>query len=267
MLRFLLVLCLPVLLFAGELHLTLASVSEDQETATIETGKIEIGVSGFIVRHFTKDQSSIIANAIVIDYNESKKKVTIALSEYTGLRQNSLPSGRWEAEKGDEAVLAFGYGRALLLAPEETIWRRITSQIKSVDWIHPDSFATYISYHGHPTPIKEDIKNFCTLMNNGLLYIYAQSSLFTFDCQSFSLLQITPAPFKRTDDKLPFFSRIEEIRAAWWGEGSDPLEAYDPYYMELMVENNPTSKKLYNYIKTHDSNNTQLLDEFEIGEE
>jgi len=35
--------------------------------------------------------------------------------------------------------------------------------------------------------------------------------------------------------------------------------------MELIVENNPTSEMLYEYIKNNDSNVTQLLEEFEIN--
>jgi hypothetical protein len=161
--------------------------------------------------------------------------------------------------------LAFGYARALLIAPQESIWYKISSGVKALEWVHPDTFATYLSYLGHPTPLKDDISGFCTAVNAGLLYIYAQNALFTLDCQSFALLQITPAAYDRTGNKLPFYSRVEEIREAWWGEGSSPLETYDPYYMELIVENNPTSEMLYEYIKNNDSNVTQLLEEFEIN--
>jgi len=253
------------MLIGNEVHLTLQSVSEDHKSATVNTAKIENGVSGFIVRHFNSEHSAIIANAVVKNYNEHNKTLTLGLSKYTGLRNNSLPSGAWEPKAGDEAVLAFGYARALLIAPQESIWYKISSGVKALEWVHPDTFATYLSYLGHPTPLKDDISGFCTVVNAGLLYIYAQNALFTLDCQSFALLQITPAAYDRTGSKLPFYSRVEEIREAWWGEGSSPLETYDPYYMELIVENNPTSKMLYEYIKNNDSNITQLLEEFEIN--
>jgi len=266
LIRFFLILFTPLLLLGGEIHLSLQSVSENGDSATAESGKIQRGVSGFIVRHFNEEHSAIIANAIVTEYDAGTKIATLSLSEYTGLRQNSLPTGRWQPHAGDEVVLAYGYDRGLLLAPNETIWRRLTSRISAINWIHPDNFATFLSFAGHPTPIKEDINSFCTLSNVGLLYIYAEKSLFTLDCQSLTLLQITAASFDYEQPELPFFSRVEEINEAWWGEGSSPIDAYEPYYFELMVENNPSSQKLYDYLKTLDSDHQELLEEFEIEE-
>jgi hypothetical protein len=266
--RLLLTFLFPLFLLADAIHLPLKSVDEESRTATVETGRIEPGISGFIVRHFNEERSIIIANARVIGYDEEHRTATLQTSEYTGLRQSSLPRGDWKPEAGDEAVLAFAYSRALLLAPTEAIYRTITARVPSVEWMHPDGFATYLSYEGHPTPIKEDIGGYCTLATAGLLYIYAKDALFTLDCQSLKLLQITPAEFAlEVEPKLPFYSRVKEIKAAWWGEGSGTLEAYDPYYLQLLVENNPTSKMLYDFVQTNDSNNTELLDQFEIEEQ
>jgi len=251
---------------SAEIHLTLKNVAEDTKSATAASSKLQAGVSGFIIRHFNKEHSAIIANAVATHYDEASETVTLSLSEYTGLRQNSLPNGQWKPRAGDEAVMAYGYGRAMLLSPNETIWRKLTSRISALQWIHPDSFATYLSFAGHPTPIKEDINGFCTLTNVGLLYIYVQKSLFTLDCQSLTLLQITAADFEYSEEKLPFYSRVEEIREAWWGEGSSPIEAYDPFYLQLMTTHNPSSTKLFNYLKIDESNHAELLDEFEIEE-
>lgn len=267
MFRLLLISLFPVFLVADTIHLSLKSVDEANGTATVETARIDPGVSGFIIRHFTKEHSMIIANARVIGYDKKRRIATLQTSEYTGLRQSSLPEGEWKPKAGDEAVLAFAYTRALLLAPTEAIYRSITSKVPSVEWVHPDGFATYLSHQGHPTPVKEDIGGYCTLATAGLLYVYAKNALFTLDCQSLSLLQITPARFLQAEaPTLPFYSRVEEIRAAWWGEGSGRLESYDPYFLQLLVENNPSSKTLYDFIQTNDSNNTELLDQFELEE-
>jgi hypothetical protein len=71
---------------------------------------------------------------------------------------------------------------------------------------------------------------------------------------------------KVENQKLPFYSRIENIEANWFGRGSSELETYDPYYMKLLVENNLKNLNLYRYIKSNDSNSTILLNEFEIEE-
>ena len=250
--------------WAGELHLPLQSVADDGKSGHIKTARVEPGVSGFVVRHFTKEHSAIIANAVVTAYDEAAGVVDVALSEYTGLRQNSLPHGTWTPAAGDEVVLAFAYGRGILLAPTREIYRKLTERITSVDWMHPDTLATYLSYLGHPTPLKKDLAGFCNVATTGLLFIYLDDSLLTVDCQSLSVLQITKGDLTYKAPQLPFFSRVETIDANWFGEGSDTLESYEPYYLQLLVENNPHSQKLYDFIQSHPSADRQLLDEFDL---
>ena len=236
-------------------------------SAFAKINNIQVGVSGFIVREFSSEHSSIIANALVKVYDANTHEAEVAFSEYDGLRQNSLPSGKWQVQKGDKIVLAFGYSRAILIAPTEEIFDFITSRIKAVTWMHPDEFATFLSYRGHPTPLKEDIADFCTLTSAGLAYIFTHKTLFTLDCQSFKLLQVTEAPLETTQDiELPFHSRIHTIREAWWGDGSNPLESYD-YYTELMVEYNSDNEKLQAHIMSvEDENISKLMDLFETKE-
>ena len=243
-------------------------LSVHDETATAKTSNLQVGVSGFIVRHLSDEHSIIIANATVSAYDASTSIATLNLQPYDGLRQNSLPNGKWKPEINDELVIAFGYTRALLIAPNEAIYHNITSRVKSLAWQHPDGFATTLSYAGHPTPLKEDFNNFCRGSATGLLYIYTNHALFTLDCKSLKLLQITPAGFKEKETKLPFYSRVDKINAAWWGEGSDELENYEPYYLELMIKNNQDNKTLYNFVKDSDINNSEdLLDAFDLGDE
>jgi hypothetical protein len=253
---------LPLFLLASSIKTPLLRL--DDGKAIVHLPMIDIGVSGFIVRKFSDTHSAIIANAVVSDFNAELQQATLTLSEYDGLVQNSLPNGSWSPREGDMAILAFSYERAVLIAPSEKIYHNITSRIKSIDWVHPDGLAAFLSYRGHPTPLREDIQDFCKVGAVGLLYLYSDQALFTVDCKSFTLLQITPAPMQISEQQLPFYSMVENIEANWFGEGNDELENYDPYYMQLLVLNNPKNKKLYAYIKSDDSNASVLLDEFEI---
>jgi len=262
-LRYLLVLLLPLFVFAKPMSSPLLSVTD--ESATAKTPKLQVGVSGFVVRHFNDEHTSIIASATVTAFDDAGSIATISLRPYDGLRQNSLPNGTWTAQVGDELVMAFGYARALLIAPNESIYHNITSRVKSIDWQHPDGFATTLSYAGHPTPLVSDFNNFCTATASGLLYVYTNKTLFTLDCKSMKLLQITPAPFKEKETKLPFYSRVDEIRAAWWGEGSNELESYEPFYLELIIEHNQYNQDLYTLVKNSDiTTKEDLLDEFDF---
>jgi len=252
-------------LFADLIKTDILDVKGD--IAVVKLDNVQLGVSGFIVREFSSEHSSIIANAKIKYYDKTTHYAEIEFTPYNGLVQNSLPSGKWSVEDGDKLILAFGYSRSLLIAPNEEIYDFITSRIKSVTWMHPDEFATFLSYRGHPTPLKEDIADFCTLTSAGLAYIFTHKTLFTLDCQSLTLLQITDAPVPSKEaTQLPFYSRISEIREAWWGEGSSELESYN-YYIELMVEHNNNNKKLFEYIQSVDDENiTKLIDLFEFEE-
>ncbi len=247
---FIFLVLLPFSLLAGSLSTPLLEV--DGNKATVKIDRTSTGITGFIVRHFNSERSTILANATVTDYDSERGVALLDLSPYTGLRQSSLPSGRWTPEVGDEAVLGFSYTRAMLIAPSDEIYHSVTSRVPSLEWAHPDTFAAFLSYRGHPTPLQKDFSDFCTMTSSGLLYIHIKESLFTMDCKSMQLLQIVPVDIERKDVKLPFYFRFEKIRAAWWGEGSDELTSYDPYYFGLVVKNNPDNELLKTYAKKND---------------
>lgn len=221
----------------------------DERKAIVTTNSAQKGSSGFIVRQFGDDHSAIIANAVVTDVDPQNATAELKLSAYTGLRQNSLPSGKWLPQKGDRAILGFGYSRALIIAPTDEIYHALSARIPALQKIHPDEFAAYLSMQGHPSPTKEDFASFCTAVSAGLLYLYVEDTLVTADCKSMAMLEQTPLPLARKELKLPFYSRVEKIREGWWGEGSDTLETYDPHYLRLLAENNPDNKELYRFIK------------------
>lgn len=263
---FFLILAVVAALSAGELHLPLEHVSKDHRAGTVKTARIEPGVSGFVVHHFTPEHSAIVANAVVSRYDEQNGTVHLKFSDYTGLRQASLPKGEWQPEAGDEIVLAFAYGRGVLVAPTREIYRELTRKITTVDWVHPDTLATFLSYRGHPTPLAEDLRDYCTVVTTGLLFLYLDDALFTLDCQSLAVLQISRADLKYSRAQLPFYSRVEEIDANWFGKGSSELDAYEPHYFELMAQHNPHSQALYNYLKAHPTFGKALLQDFDIEE-
>jgi hypothetical protein len=244
--RFFLISLLPLLLCADPVSATLQEVRDNEATVKIEWA--EPGLSGVILRHFNKEHSSIIANALVTAFDEQKHTARLRYTPYDGLRQNALPKGLWKPQKGDEFIVAPDYSRALMIAPNAIVYDRITDAFKSLNWIHPDRFAAHLSISGNPAPSAEEFTEFCTENNVGLLYIHLESSLFTLDCKSMSLLQISEAAIPSDDIKLPFYSRVETIREAFWGIGNDSVETYAPHYLKLIEASNaghPALKTFY----------------------
>jgi len=249
---------------AGLLKSPIIMVDNENEVATLKVDKIDVGMSGFVVHAISKNHSSILKNAVVASYNASTKIATLKLSEYNGLKNNSLPTGKWSVVPGDIAVFAFGYSRALLIAPSEEIYYRISKSV-NLEWIHPDMFATILSFNGHPTPQKSDFSAMSIATSVGLVFVYLDEKVYMLDIKTFKIFSITDAPFKQNSTKLPFYSRVNEIESNWWGAGSSEMDEYAPHYYELLVEYNKRNQELFNAIKKANPKLHYLLSRFEIG--
>lgn len=242
----------------------IVSVNETQNAATIRIEKIDVGMSGFIIHKIADNHSVILKNIVVKSYDKKSHIATLELSEYNALVQDSLPTGKWKVEVGDTALLAFGYSRALLVAPSEEIYHRITTSAKELQWVHPDLFATLLSLKGHPTPLRSDFTNLSISSAVGIVFVYLDKKVYTLDAQSFKILNIMDAPLVQESVHLPFYTRVDKIEANWWGEGSDELKDYEPHYYELMIDANKDNKQLYEIVKNGDKKLQNLLKKFEL---
>ncbi len=233
---------ISVSLFASVIQTKIISV--DNDTATIKINNIQKGISGVIVRHFTPKNSSIIASASVEKFDPTTKIATLKLSKFTLFKNNNLPSGKWKPKVGDSVLLAFGYHRGLIIAPNEEIYYTLKRSMKNEVFIHPDVFTTFLSFKGHGTPLKEDFQGFCNNTTIGLLFFYIDQKLYTTDCQTFKILNIQDAPLKQNATQHPFYTRIKEIETNWFGKGSEDLKVYAPYYYQLLFKENPNNNIL-----------------------
>ena len=260
----LLLLVFSLNVFAGMIKAPILSVDEKDMMARVKLDHVDVGVSGFIVHKITENHSTILRNVEVVSFDKETKIATLKMSPFNALKNNSLPTGKWKVQVGDEAQLAFGYTRALLIAPSEEIYHRITKSVK-IQWVDADLFATVLSYRGHPTPLKEDFEAMSSASSVGLVFFYLEQKVYTVDIKSFKILTISDAPLQEDSVKLPFYSRVDKIEANWFGAGSDELKSYAPYYYKLLVKYNKHNKEFYESIKNGDKKYDYLLDEFKIG--
>ncbi len=234
--------------------------------AAVTAKHLQTGMSGFIVRQLDATHNTIIANAVVEQVNPANNRAILRLSEYDGIRQDSLPSGNWTPRASDTAVLAYDYSRALLIAPNDDAYDTIAKGLPMIEWVHPDNFAAYLSREGHPTPTTEDFHRYCTANSVGLLYVQSANTLFTLDCKSFTLLQHAPSVASSEQGMTPFYSRIPTIRAAWFGEGSSRMDNYEEHYLEEIALNNSKNRELYELYKAKFSDKSALLRNFDLKE-
>jgi hypothetical protein len=253
-------------LMAAMLKTEVLSIDEKEQTIKVKAAELQEGVSGFVVHHITPKHSAILKSAFVKEYDAATQTATLQLGDFLALRNNSLPYGKWNVAVGDTVELAFAYSRALLIAPSEELYHKITKSVQ-VQWIHPDLFATVLSFVGHPTPLKSDFARFGNTASVGLVFIYLEGKIFTVDIQTLKILNITKTPLLQKKEQTPFYTRVQNIDAAWWGEGSDEMEAYAPHYYELLASHNKKNKALYEIIKNSEDETIQALGSvFEIGE-
>jgi hypothetical protein len=250
-----LLLVFTVSLFANLLKSPIVTVDENDNIATIKTEKIDVGMSGFIVHELSQSHSSILKEVTVIGYDEQTQTATLKMKDFNLLKSNSLPVGKWHVEVGDTAVLAFGYSRAFLIAPSEEVYYRVTSSTQNIEWLHPDIFATILSFNGHPSPQKDDFADMCNSASVGLLFFFLDQKLYTVDGQSFHILNISDAPIKQDGEQHPFYSRIKEIDSDWWGAGSGEIDNYTEYYYELLMEYNRDNQELADLYNKYESKN------------
>ncbi len=240
-----LVLILISQLFSSVVKSNIVSLNKDATKATIKIDKIDLGMSGFVYHKLSKNHGSILKNVLVSSFDEKTKIANLTLTNYDALENNALPHGQWNVEVGDEVILAFGYSRGLLIAPNEEIYYRIAKNT-NIQWVHPDIFATVLSFNQHPTPLLEDFTKMSIITSTGLVFIYIENRVYTLDAKSFHILNISEVDLHQDSVKLPFYTRIPKISSSWfsWGEGTSQLDKYAPHYYALLLEANSDNKEL-----------------------
>ena len=213
----------------------LISVDNEKNMATVKIEKIDVGMSGVVVHQISKEHSSIVSSGEVVAYDAKSQIATVKLTPFETLTNNYLPHGKWLPAVGDTFEFAKNYSRALLIAPDAEVYRKISESV-SVEWVHPDLFAAELSYIGHPTPLKEDFQKFSEDAGIGLLFIFLEQKIYTVDIKSFTTLSVSDAPLEVKEEKLPFYSRIEKISASWFGAGTSRMQEYAPHYKALLMD-------------------------------
>lgn len=250
-------------LFGAVVKSPIIEINEKLTEASIKVETIDVGVSGFVVHEIAKDKRIILANVIVKSFDSTTKIAKIEVSEFSSLDSSALPNGKWSIKAGDEVVLAFGYTRGVLIAPNEEIYHRITKN-SALQWVHPDLFAVTLSYNGHPTPLRSDFTQMSNDNSVGLIFIFLENRVYTLDAKSFKILTITDAALAQKEVQLPFYTRVEKINENWFGEGSSKLEEYEPHYYGLIVKANKDSTELHEIVKAGGKKLQKLLKEFDI---
>jgi len=238
------------------IHSQIISINPDEKRIYIKpvTGA-QVGMYGLIIKSFDTSHSTALSWVEVLSI--TAESIEVKTTPIVALEQSALPSGTWEPKLGDKVTLGYNYHRALLISPNASVYKKISSFHKQRRWVHPDIFASVLSSNGHPSPLIEDFKSTCRANNIGLIGFVLKNSFVTVDCQSFKIIEVKSSTLDTTEVQLPFYTRVSQIEANWFGEGSNELTEYTPYYTKLLAKSNPDNAWLQSFISQDTNNTTQ----------
>jgi len=225
---------LSILLFLITLsHADYTITEAHEDTITIEKTSWPIGTSGIILHKINAKHETILARAEVISNNENTQ---LKILPFTDLIQEALPTLSTIPAVGDTVKLGWMHERVLLVAPTKNTYDQVTASQKDKTFVNSDLFAVAISKEGHPSPLQSDLQSFCLDYDIGVIQFIVGKKIYKVDAYSFKVLEMIEVNFPQEKAQLPFYSRIKEINADMWGEGSDEIEHYENYYLSLLGE-------------------------------
>ena len=200
-------------------------ISIDKEYATIESVEILKGTSAIVVREFN-NHKIIVSYAVAISNNRIK------LKEYTNLKQDSFPKPISKPKIGDSVMFGFYDQRSMIIAPNKTIYDRLKSTTDK-ELIHPDLLAVHLNNNGVVNPTKKDFNYMCNEYSIGTLEFVVLDNIYSVDCLSFNILKTTSLKVTNKETRLPFYSRLDEIKKNLFNFSED-IKNYDEYYKKLL---------------------------------
>ncbi|MDH5464976.1 MAG: plasminogen-binding N-terminal domain-containing protein [Thiovulaceae bacterium] len=211
-------------------------VTVTDDVLHIKADDVKIGTSGVVVHKVNGTFETIVSR---VEVTKLKNGLAILkMVPFTDLEQEALPRLDTKPAVGDMVKLNWLHQRVLVVASTLNAYSTLTIPRDGVTFIHPDIFAAHLSYEGHPSPLKEDFQSFCQQFDVGMVQIAVENQLFSVDCHSFVVLETKEIKVSDAKKQKPFYTRIKEIDADWWGEGSDPIVDYNKYYLKLLGQKN-----------------------------
>ncbi|NLK66144.1 MAG: hypothetical protein GX282_01545 [Campylobacteraceae bacterium] len=196
-----------------------------------DSPNIIVGSSGVVVHTFSNGESSIIARAVVTEKNAGR--ATVRFEVFGALSQPALPIPGVLPKSGDKVILNYLYDRALIVVPNEDIYRQIVSSFPNIEFVNPDIAGAYLSSRSKPNPNRDDFREICALNAAGLIFIAMDGVAVFADCGSFDILRkFETNPVENY--QVPFYSGIFGISPAWWKWDSAYITNYDRHYKFLL---------------------------------
>lgn len=198
-----------------------------------DSSDIVIGASAVIKHTFDEKATSIIARADVVQKDGSR--AILKVSKFEMIAQGSFPDTGIKPTVGDDVIVNYLYDRALIIVPNQDVFKDVTKQYSDITWIHPDLVAAYLTKLYRPNPDKKLFQQACYQNASSLIFFGVQSKGYFMDCNNFNVLKIIDI---RTggETQKPFYARINNIESSWFSWDSKEMKDYHSYYQTLLFQ-------------------------------
>lgn len=206
------------------------------ETARINIPNLKMGQSGIVQHIYENKRSVIVSNANIIESND--KYSVLLLSKFDDLVQEAIPKTSRQVQDGDTFILNYLYDASLLVAPTSQSFTVVSEKFKNHNFIHSDIFATHLKLENEPLPSKETFIKFAKFQNLGTLFFAVDGKVYIVDAKTFKVLYSYDIMYSRTQEQLPFYTRVSDIDKSFWNIGFTKETDYNTYYKTLLGLNN-----------------------------
>lgn len=187
-----------------ENRLVVTIPKQDSDILKIPALNLKVGESGIITREIDNNEF-ILGNAIVTSIDDGV--ASLAVTPFKTLKEKYMPTPLGKPKEKDKIIFRILYDRAVIIAPNQNRYQDILDNNKSLDFIHPDIFASYLATNDSNMPSISDFRGFCDKFNIGLVFISQENEVDILDCQSFKVIAKDSITLQDNTQKRPFSTR------------------------------------------------------------
>ncbi len=199
---------------------TITNISNNGEIKLANS--VPKGRSGLIIHNYGNNLSAITHATI-------SNGSTASVLPYQAILHENIPNVKTNVAVGDKVVFGNFYENALLIAPNQEVYKNITKTYRKT-WIHPDRFALNLMKDEERSLTLENIKKFAQLNQIGLVLIVVPNRVLILDPISKNFLGAFALQTDRKNTMSPFYARFEQMDTSTFGFSK---KDYPPYYQAV----------------------------------
>jgi len=172
------------------------------------------GMSGVVIHAYENGLTAITSHIA-----QTSSDGSTVLIDADIVHHDELPTIKTHVKKGDKVIGGYLYNNVLLLAPDADTYARIVKSHHKT-WIHPDTYALFLSLQGDEKPTRENLSAFAKKYQIGLIYIVRKDSAILLDPISGKIVSQKSMKNLPKKGQFPFYMRYGKLESGWFGSAA-----------------------------------------------